>query len=151
MAIVRCIRLVLSLSVVFVNNVPCMLENPICSMIWKAIPLMTLCKSSRHLSVTLDQCQFGARWRKRTRVSSWGCGDLSALDKRCSGHKGLCSRTNKYHIVLTGRSPAGPLWTSLAQTYPRRHSYSLAGILIDNFLTNYNSNWSIYAACGHVQ
>ncbi|CAK0859280.1 unnamed protein product, partial [Prorocentrum cordatum] len=64
--------------------------------------------------VTLDYCQNGATFRKRTRLQAWHAGDLSPLRRVCSGRRGLCSRTNRPHVVLEGTK-----MTCAAVAYPQ--------------------------------
>eukprot|EP00973_Karenia_brevis_P005058 695643-Karenia_brevis.AAC.1 len=67
-------------------------------------------------SVVLDMCQFGARWRKRTQLACINLEDVDNLHKLCGGRNGVCSRTHKNHIVLSGVfNTPNVLWTSLAQ------------------------------------
>jgi hypothetical protein len=50
---------------------PCMLENPVSSMMWRAPPIAHVGLAKSCCSHNFDQCQFGARWRKRTKLLSW--------------------------------------------------------------------------------
>ena len=52
-------------------QVPCYLENPSRSMIWQVPSIAQLCNFESSRQFTLDVCQFGARWRRRTRVQGW--------------------------------------------------------------------------------
>jgi hypothetical protein len=113
------------------HGVPVMLENPISSMMWLAPPLAKLLQHQTCQCITLDQCQFGSRWRKRTRLATWGCGALPRLARLCQGRGGICSRTHKPHIVLSGTSSSGVLWTSLAQAYPTRLCTAVAASFIE--------------------
>jgi hypothetical protein len=113
------------------HGVPVMLENPISSMMWLAPPLAKLLQHQTCQCITLDQCQFGSRWRKRTRLATWGCGALPRLARLCQGRGGICSRTHKPHIVLSGTSSSGVLWTSLAQAYPTRLCTAVASAFIE--------------------
>ena len=79
--------------------------------------------------VKLDQCQYGARWRKRTGVLLLHA-PCSTLDCRCSGRGGRCSRSGSYHIPLAGVDPVSKrLWTQLAQPYPRAFARAAAEAL----------------------
>lgn len=115
------------------HHIPIILENPCTSMLWEAPPIKKIVQHSRHIAVTCDQCQFGTRWRKRTRFSCWNCNGLQSLDKRCTGAAGCCNKTGKPHIILKGRSPEGPLWTALAQEYPAKLSHALCDVLVESF------------------
>ena len=115
------------------SGIPCVLENPVASMLFRAPPIARILAHPKCLSVILDKCGYSARWRKRTRFACWICGDPSSLRKICSGHSGICFFSNRHHIVLKGTSPGGPLWTSIAQECPKRLSYALADFLINAF------------------
>ena len=113
-------------------SVPCMLENPLTSMMWLHPLLISLCRKDCAEAHVFDQCQFGAPWKKATKIVSWHCGHELFLTKKCSGHKGICSRSHKPHIVLSGCSKQhGVLWTSLAQKYPPVLSKHIARKIID--------------------
>ena len=95
------------------------LENPGASRLFRFPPFARLLKSKDACSLMFDMCSFGTRWRKRTRIVSWGftC-DLPSA-RLCQGKKGFCSFSDKRHIELMGRDTLSKtLWTSLAQTYP---------------------------------
>ena len=110
-------------------RIPVILENPATSMIWLAPPLRNQLSVDSCRFISVDQCQFGARWRKRTRLASWHC-PIEHLQKLCSGKKGICSKTSKPHIVLSGASKEhGVLWTALAQRYPEPFSRACAHAL----------------------
>ena len=101
-------------------KVPCFLENPSGSMMWLAPPILRLCHHSESRCCVCDFCQYGARWRKRTRIQTWNAPELPSLNHTCHGHKGICSRTHKHHIVLKGQDPVSKqLWTQIAQPYPK--------------------------------
>jgi hypothetical protein len=111
------------------HHVPVILENPVASMLWLAPPIRSQLNAPSCQVVSVDQCQFGARWRKRTRLASWHC-PIVQLQRLCSGRKGVCNRTDKPHIVLSGTSKErGVLWTALAQTYPDPFCRAGAGAL----------------------
>ena len=114
------------------HNVPCMLENPLTSMMWKAPCLASLVRRDTAQSHVFDQCQYGTPWRKAILVVSWNCGHCLDIDKRCHGKKGICSRTCKPHIILTGVSKQHKkLWTAVAQEYPIKLARLFARKLID--------------------
>ena len=116
------------------QRTPCFLENPNHSMMWLAPPIKHLCAHRVSRSFVCDFCQYGARWRKRTRIQSWfGCGD-SDLSRQCSGHNGVCSRTHKHHIILKGQDPISKqLWTHLAQPYPKTFGAVAGKALVNSF------------------
>ena len=111
---------------------PVLLESPGSSRMWHAPPLARLLARAT-ADVLSDYCQFGTRWRKRTRVVGWCCGSADALNKRCCGHKGICSKTKQPHIQLSG-SPTGSskLWTLIAEPYPRPWAAAAARLLVDS-------------------
>lgn len=112
-------------------KVPCFLENPSGSMMWLAPPILRLCHHSESRCCVCDFCQYGARWRKRTRIQTWNAPELPSLNHTCHGHKGICSRTHKHHIVLKGQDPVSKqLWTQIAQPYPKQFAVEAAKALI---------------------
>ena len=97
-------------------HVPCFLENPSSSMLWKLPKLVRLGGLSCSQKFITDFCQHGARWRKRTRIQAWHSPDVPSFHRQCIGHGGICCSTGKYHIVLRGLDPVSRLfWTHLAQ------------------------------------
>lgn len=108
-------------------GVPWVLENPHSSKMWFVEELITLQNSPHTHVIVTDFCQFGTRWRKRTRLL---CGNLQWDDaarcqRTCLGH-GICSRTNKPHFQLTGSNKHNIPWTRVAQPYPSQLCHSLA-------------------------
>ena len=115
------------------QGTPVLFENPIGSRIFGTTlfkRIMSVNGFSRH---ALDQCSFGARWRKRTAVLSWHC-DASLLSGRlCCGHGGMCSHSGIMHIILQGRDRGtNKLWTTLAQAYPSKLATVFARILAES-------------------
>ncbi len=96
-------------------NIAVVVENPANSLLWLYPPLARLLKTGT--PVILDQCAFGASWRKATRLHTWNC-NLSALGIRCRASKGLCQFSGEAHHNLTGTSPSGAWRTSAAAAYP---------------------------------
>lgn len=118
------------------NRIACFLENPAGSMMWKAPPLVKLCSHHCSLSFVCDFCQYGARWRKRTRIQGWNVQTINDLNHTCSGRGGVCSRNGSYHIVLKGQDPTTrQLWTHLAQPYPVQFAKAAAKALIHSYDT----------------
>ena len=98
-------------------KIPCCLENPASSLIWKAPPLRIL--SSLGSIATSDFCQYGKPWRKRTNVCTWNVDPGELVTNTCKGRGGVCSRTHKKHIVLKGLHPTRHIpWTKVAEPYP---------------------------------
>ena len=79
--------------------------------------------------VIFDQCGYGAKWRKRTRVAAWHCGSLDHLRRVCRGHHGTCSFSGIGHIVLSGTDKKGRLLTAQAQIYPKELCRAFANVL----------------------
>jgi hypothetical protein len=94
------------------------IENPMSSMMWNFPPMVDLLGREGVVSIILDYCQYGERWRKSTRLVS-NREELLALSRRCSGSFRRCSSTGHEHQVLRGASPSGELWTKVACPYPR--------------------------------
>ena len=113
-------------------QIPVMLENPFHSMLWLAPPIAKLLLHSAAVSTVTDLCGFKAKWRKRTRLVGWFCGNLLDLRRLCTGRGGLCSFSGNHHIVLEGHAPNGPLWTVLAQVYPTNLAQKIASTFISS-------------------
>ena len=112
---------------------PCFLENPATSMLWLAPPIVKVCSHDSSRSFVCDFCQYGARWRKRTRIQGWFVQDHTSLTYLCQGRKGICSRSLVHHIVLSGQDPVSKqLWTHLAQPYPKGFACAAAQALIES-------------------
>ena len=92
------------------REVPMTIENPGRSRLW-LIPFLGKAAQRPHFSLaTTHYCMDGCAWTKPTTFRSFRV-NLSAVPKQCSGAQQCCDRTGKQHQVLSGRSPAGPLWT----------------------------------------
>ena len=107
-----------------------MIENPQTSLMWSSPHFQKLLNLKSSTSVVCHMCQFGAPWRKATRVQAWGIGELWELAKKCSGPRGLCSRTLRPHLELSGRAPGGKHWTAIAAAYPAAFARAAAAILV---------------------
>lgn len=95
------------------------IENPATSLIWTAPPLAALVRHGT--SAVSDYCQYGMPWRKRTRVQCWSCDPAIVPCRKCSGRGGLCSRTGKPHVILTGTHPTTHTsMTKHAEPYPNK-------------------------------
>ena len=95
------------------------LENPSTSLAWQEPQLVRLAeKATVHI---LDQCQYGAPFRKRTRLLVLNGHPEAALERRCSGARGRCSRTGLLHASLVGGAATRP-----AQVYPLEFAKALA-------------------------
>ena len=102
-------------------------ENPASSMAWlepSMQRLMIRCSSD----TTVDLCQCGAAWRKRTRLVAWNCMlPPQSLQALCHGLKGICDRTGRPHLILRGKDPCtGADRTKIAQAYPVQFAKEVA-------------------------
>ena len=133
----RCMRAAIDLiKYLHRYGIPWILEHPFSSKAWFLPELQSLEQTPNVQVAVCDFCQYNAQWRKRTRFL---CGhvdgqDLARLQKRCWGH-GICSRTNKPHIQLTGSNSQGVPWTRIAQPYPGQLCHHLAYVLSAKYLT----------------
>ena len=111
-------------------GVPCFLENPHSSMLFKAPAIAKLIGDTRCQTFISDHCQYGARWRKTTRVCTW-LSTSEAPSRRCCSLRGQpCSRSQQKHIDLSGRSAQGGSWTKIARAYPRSWARAWAACMI---------------------
>ena len=91
--------------------------------------------------IVVDQCLFGARWRKRTALlfGNVARDDVECLNLMCRG-RGICDRTKRPHFNLEGGGR-----TRLAKTYPPRFCHTLIRALTAEVrATAYNTE-SVYA------
>ncbi len=111
------------------------IENPGSSRFWLTRPMLRIAADS--FVVQLDFCQYGERWRKRTRLVT-SCPALQHMERLCSssGTYPNCSRTAKRHIQLSGiDARTGAFETMLACPYPKPMVRRAASLLADFFLT----------------
>ena len=98
---------------------PWIIENPHSSFMWHIPEIRDLFRLRGVRYVVIDQCMFGADWRKRTGLL---CGNVEPeyfMDRACRTKRGgICSRTGKPHIHLTGKDSDGVCRTAKAATYP---------------------------------
>eukprot|EP00974_Lingulodinium_polyedra_P062941 6076097-Lingulodinium_polyedra.AAC.1 len=82
-------------------------------------------------AIKLDQCQYGAKWRKRTKlaVKNIDIRDTGRLHRLCGARRGICSRTGKAHWHLQGSLPGGGSACAAAAEYPREQCRNLAYVL----------------------
>jgi len=99
-------------------GVPTFFEHPRGSLVWRVPELRALCGLADARHFDYDACQYGAKWRRGSSVVAWGVPELTWHPRQCSGRHGLCSRTGARHIDLNGRSPTGPLWSTIAAAKP---------------------------------
>ncbi len=117
-------------------SIPCGLENPQNSLMWKHPGLARLLTQRWSETVDLDQCCWGSRRRKPTRLFfvATSATALASLCHRCHPSCGRCSTTGLPHIVLTGFDPVSKrFWTSLAQEYKPSFARAVADVLIQSF------------------
>ena len=115
------------------HQVPCALENPSTSMLWLAPWIEPLRHRPGFRELVVGFCQYGARWRKATRIWTWHCIERPSLCRRCCGRRGVCSTTGQPHIVLTGTDPVSKvLWTRRAQAYPSEFASEFSRVLSDS-------------------
>ena len=119
-------------------HLPWCLENPESSKLWFLPALQRLLRMSHVHAVTIDFCQYGSPWRKRTKLVF---GNLDRQDtlrlchRRCAGPPGWCSRTGRRHARLSGRAPDGRPRTAVAQPYPPQLCADLSFVLSSPYLT----------------
>ena len=107
------------------------LEHPVASRFFHTAQIQSLLRGSRVQSIVLDQCQFNTHWRKRTRLLGGNLDELDfkALERRCRGHNGFCSRGGR-HWILEGHTSGGARWTSVAAGYPDKLAHQIAHVLL---------------------
>ena len=71
-------------------------------------------------TVKFDQYGYGVKWRRRTRATSWHCGDASHLRRLCLGRQHQCSFRKEPHLILQGSDKNGRLLSAQAQIYPNQ-------------------------------
>ena len=98
-------------------HIPCFLENPQSSILFLAPCIHKLRQHPACQEFVLHYCQYGAPWRKATKVCTW-FSTSAGPQKRCAGPRPLCSRAQQRHIALSGSSPQGVPWTRIAEPYP---------------------------------
>ena len=119
--------------------IPVFMENPAGSLIWKARRLQRLRQHPHCQLLTFDCCQYGAPWRKRTSVAAWNAVDLSRLQQRCTGRRGMCSRSNRPHVILTGHANGVHL-TAQAAAYPPAFCRDAAKLIEHSMLMQFHKH-----------
>ena len=86
------------------SRTPCVVENPETSLAWRRRAWCWLRLQAGVSRVIGDQCQYGAPWRKRTAFLTIHLSqqDAQRLGRRCTGHRGVCSRTGRAHVQVVG-------------------------------------------------
>ena len=111
-------------------HVPFVLENPSASNLFLLPPMVSLLATPGVHQITVDQCQFGARWCKRTVLLCHGLDDEHRLKRTCRSRGGVCSNSGQPHYQLEGKAPSGVNWTHIAQTFPKALAGDLAWCLL---------------------
>jgi hypothetical protein len=114
-------------------GIPFVLENPKTSRAWLTGGVISLQK----LGATFfeaDFCQYGERWRKATRFLGFRCPMLGDAMKKCTGPRGICSRTGEPHTHLSGVDEKLVFWTRRAQPYPHKLCHQLADSIVQQVL-----------------
>ena len=127
-------------SVVEKDRVPWVIEHPRSSRAWYLPFFRQLVKRKHIIVCDMDQCQYGTRWRKSTRLICSRIDACSAprLQSKChKDSKGNCSKTHKPHIQLRGTHPSGVPWTSVAASYPKQMAKHVAFCLLEPYLYKY--------------
>ena len=123
-------------------RVPWIFEHPHSSYAFKTPEMQEILAAPTVHTRVLDQCRFGAKWRKRTRLV---CGNLDVLDtikfdRLCTGSGGYCG-SGLRHWVLEGNS-GGQRRTAIAAQCPAKLSTALAQALLAPILaTLYNNHY----------
>ena len=93
------------------KDIPVSIENPATSLLWKQKDYIKLTEKYHFETVILDYCQYGAPYRKRTRLDTCYQAHegsfLSGLERLCPG----VSSTHHHPFNLSG-------WKPLKTTYP---------------------------------
>ena len=113
------------------REIPCVLENPGGSRLFRAPPIRRCMRSSSCVVCVTDYCQHGTRWRKRTKLVAWNCATPpAALSEKCTGRRGMCSRGKK-HVILQG-SRGKRMRTARACPYPWAFAHVCAAFLLES-------------------
>jgi hypothetical protein len=117
------------------NHVPVGLENGDMSMLWAAPEVKEEMHGARVLKVSY--CMMGKPFRKTTRLVVWSVKNDAVLSEQadlcrrayfCASPGGVCRRTGKKHLVLTGWTRKQAL-TKGAERYPRKFVNVIAKVL----------------------
>jgi len=112
------------------SKVPWIFEHPHSSFAFQTPEFKRILSANTVHFRVLDQCRYGAKWRKRTRLV---CGNLCEQDTEklglmCTGSGGFCGNGVR-HWVLEGNS-GGQRRTAIAAAYPKRMARALAQTLL---------------------
>ena len=123
--------------------IPFILEHPRTSNIWLLPEVVKLMATPGFAIVDLDQCQFGTKWRKATRLLLYRIDpfNVERLRKRCHRDRcGNCSKTGKPHLQLRGTNEKGQSLTALAGAYPSKLADDIAFCLVDEVIATWGFN-----------
>ena len=99
------------------RGIPVALENPWTSRLWMMPGIQRLLKLKDVRWRKLDFCAYRMPWQKRTGLM-YANVDLSPACVCCTG-RGVCSFTNRPHVILKGCDEQGRVRTLVAEPYPR--------------------------------
>ena len=106
---------------------PVSLEHPQTSWLWRLPGLLDLLNTAHVVDVHM--CQFGANWKKPTRLAVWGCDASVFKQYRCKPLRGgICSASGQKHEQLSGMACAGQFKSQLTP-YPPKFARTLAQLL----------------------
>ena len=130
------------------HGVRAVIENPLCSWLWKCPSLAHLVKRAE--IVNFDFCRYGTRWLKPTRLAVWNTSCLDPLGKRCGFQTNKhfhCSSTGKRHHRLEGKASNNIPWTQIAQPYPTQLVKEYAELVTDAINNEFRrSSWEAFYA-----
>ena len=110
------------------HKVPIALENGNTSRLWHFPPIADCCQLPSTRKLVTDMCQHRTRWRKRTRIQTWGCMASMGLRQQCAGGT-CCTATGRAHLILEGKRK-GVFLSALASRYPWRFERAAARMLL---------------------
>ena len=116
-----CVRLA-NVSMLF--GVPWTMENPRLSYAWQCGCVKGLLRRRCVFEHDFEYCTYGTRWRKSTKIITFGLDLWRLRDHRCTGR--FCVVTGHKHEQLVGTNSAGIFKTKLAESYPRGLCVDLA-------------------------
>ena len=99
-------------------NVPFIMENPSASNIFTLPPMQSIMRAPGVATTTVDMCQFGTLWRKRTALLHFQIDDVNRLQRLCRTRGGICCKSKRPHKQLEGVASTGVHWTRIAQSFP---------------------------------
>ena len=117
------------------SGTPCIFENVDASWVWELPFFRQIVKRQRAAVAIADLCQFGARWKKRTRFIGINISraDFAELSRPCPGPESCCPESGVRHQTLTGYASSGTPWTRVAKTYPKTLNKILGEVLLNSF------------------